>query len=112
MPKETFTYDEVKGHALETLFDKITFFNEMDTGINLDTFITTQQLRHFVPVATFDQGESFDSRLEEIVSMVEGTFYPFFVFAYRLDKKQFGFHAMEGEGQTDVDHSKHSMDHA
>lgn len=112
IPSDTFTYDEVLGSHLERLFDNITFYNEVDLGITLDTFTTTQQLRHLVPVATYDEGSMFDSRLGEIVSMVEGTYFPFFGFSYRIDKKQFGFHAMNGEGQAKVDHSKLSIEHA
>ena len=81
LPADTFTYDEVLGSSLERLFDNITFYNEVDIGITLDAFLTTQQLRHFVPVATYDEGSKFDSRLTEIVSMVEGTYYPFFGFS-------------------------------
>ena len=112
VPADTFTYDEILGSHLERLFDKITFYNEVDIGITLDSFITNQQLRHLVPVATYDEGSKFDSRASEIVSMVEGTYYPFFGFSYRIDKKQFGFHAMNGEGQSKVDHSKLSIEHA
>ena len=112
IPSDTFTYDEVLGSHLERLFDNITFYNEVDLGITLDTFTTTQQLRHLVPVATYDEGSMFDSRLGEIVSMVEGTYFPFFGFSYRIDKKQFGFHAMNGEGEGKVDHSKLSIEHA
>lgn len=65
-----------------------------------------------MPVASYDQGSIHDSRKEEIVSMVEGTFYPFFGFSYRIDKKQFGFHMMNGEGQSKVDHSRLSVEHA
>lgn len=112
MPKETFTYDEVIGEHLERLFDHVSFYNEVDIGISLDTFIHTQQLKHFVPVATFDEGSVFDSRLPEIVSMVEGTYYPFFGFSYRIDKEQFGFHSYGTEGQAKVNHSKLSIEHA
>jgi hypothetical protein len=45
--------------------------------------------------------------------MIEGTYMPFFGFASRLDKVQFGFHAapnsMEHKG---VDHSKYAVEHA
>lgn len=111
-PKETFTYDEVLGEHLERMLDNVTFYNEVDTGITLDTFIHTQQLRHFVPVATFDEGDKFDSRLGEIVSMVEGTYYPFFGFSSRIDKEQFGFHSLNGEGQGKIEHSKLAIEHA
>ena len=87
VPTDTFTYDEVLGQHLERLFDKITFYNEVDIGITLDAFTTTQQLRQLVPVATYDMGSKHDSRMDEIVSMVEGTYFPFFGFSYRIDKK-------------------------
>lgn len=64
-------------------------------------------------MATYNnEGSIFDSRNGEIVSMVEGTYFPFFGFSYRIDKKQFGFHSMNGEGQAKVDHSKLSIEHA
>ena len=44
--------------------------------------------------------------------MVEGTYYPFFGFSYRLDKIQFGFHTSAGEGHEKVDHSRASIEHA
>jgi hypothetical protein len=45
--------------------------------------------------------------------MVEGTYMPFFGFAHRLDKVQFGFHAMvDSEEHEGVDHSKFSIEHA
>ena len=112
VPKETYTYDEIIGEHLERMLDHVNFYNEVDSGITLDTFIHTQQLKHFVPVATFDQGDKFDSRRDEIVSMIEGTYYPFFGFSYRIDKEQFGFHSLTGEGQAKVDHSKLSIEHA
>lgn len=38
---------------------------------------------------------------------------PFFGFAHRLDKVQFGFHAMvDSDDHSGVDHSKVSIDHA
>lgn len=45
--------------------------------------------------------------------MAEGTYMPFFGFAHRLDKVQFGFHAMVGSDEHEgVDHSKFSIEHA
>jgi hypothetical protein len=41
MPKDTFTYDEVTGENLERLLDQISFYNEVDTGITLQQFVTT-----------------------------------------------------------------------
>ena len=43
-------------------------------------------MRHFVPVATYDQGKKKDSQLDEVVSMIEGTYFPMFGFSYRIDK--------------------------
>ena len=79
--------------------------------ITLDTFIYSKELKPFVPVATYEAGEGVVSN-EEIVSMIEGAVMPYFGFAYRLDKAQFGFHAMTGSGQAKVDHSKFSVEHA
>ena len=104
-PKETFVYDEIKGMDLETWFDNVSFYNELDVGIPLEKFTQLKPLKTFVPVATFDGGKEIH-RLDEMVSMFEGYSMPFFGFAYRLDKVQFGFHAMNGEGQALVDHSK------
>ena len=112
MPKETFIYDELLGWDLEQTLDQITFFHEMDEGITLEDFKTTQQLRHFVPVATYDQGRKNDSQGEETVSTIEGTYLPIFGFSYRIDKIQFGFHAGNDEAHQRIDHSKQAIEHA
>lgn len=44
--------------------------------------------------------------------MVEGTYMPFFGFAHRLDKVQFGFHAMADSDEHHVDHSRFAVEHA
>jgi len=44
--------------------------------------------------------------------MIEGTYFPVFGFSYRIDKIQFGFHAVDGEGHELVDHSRASIEHA
>ncbi len=45
--------------------------------------------------------------------MVEGTYMPFFGFSHRLDKVQFGFHAMaDSTEHSSVDHSKVAIEHA
>jgi hypothetical protein len=102
----------VIGFDLEGMLDKVTFYHEMDEGVKLDEFTRAQQFRHFVPVATYDQGESYQSQLDEVVSMVEGTYFPIFGFSFRLDKIQFGVHAAAGEGHEQVDHSRASIEHA
>jgi hypothetical protein len=85
LPKETFVYDEFDGLSLDTLLDTVTFYNEMDVGITLEDFTFGSELRHFVPVATYDHGDDI-LQTEEIVSMVEGTYLPIFGFGYRVDK--------------------------
>jgi len=85
------------GWDLEQTLDKVTFYNEMDEGITLGDFSTAQQLRNFVPVATYDQGRKNDSQHDEIVSTIEGTYMPIFGFSYRIDKVQFGVHAQRDE---------------
>jgi len=112
LPKETFLYDELMGWDLEKTLDDITFYNEVDEGIRLDDFKTAQQLRYFVPVATYDQGRKSDSQLEETVSTIEGTYLPIFGFGYRLDKVQFGVHAQSGEAHEKMDHSRGAIEHA
>jgi len=112
LPKETFIYDEMLGWDLEKTLDEVTFYHEMDEGIKLSDFITAQQLRHFVPVATYDQGKKNDGTGDEMVSTIEGTYYPIFGFSYRIDKVQFGFHASAGEGHEHLDHSRASVEHA
>lgn len=104
-------YDEIKGMELETWFDNVRFYNELDVGIPLEKFTQLKSLRTLVPVSSYDAGNGIH-RLDEMVSMFEGVVQPFFGFAFRLDKVQFGFHAMNGEGQYRVDHSKQSISHA
>ena len=74
-------------------------------GLTVEEFNLAKRLKPFVPVATFD-GQA-QTRQEEFVAMVEGTYMPFFGFASRLDKIQFGFHAHPNSRQhTGVDHSR------
>ena len=111
VPKETFVYDEWAGHELESMLDKVEFYNELDMGVPLEVFNFSKHLKVFVPVATYEGGKD-THHLDEFVSMIEGTVQPFFGFGYRLDKVQFGFHALGGSGQSNVDHSKFSVEHA
>jgi len=85
MPDQTFMYDEVEAKDLEKTLDKIKFFNEMELGVPLENFINGKGLKPFVPVATFHRSTEVH-RLDETVSMVEGTVLPFWGFAYRVDK--------------------------
>ena len=102
----------IRGIELERKLDAMTFYHEMDLGVTLDDFVHTQQFRHFVPVMTFDQGSKKDSKATEVVSTIEGTYFPFFGFGYRLDKVQFGFQALSGEGHARIDHSRAAIEHA
>ena len=112
LPKESFLYDEVNGFEFEQTLDEVTFYHEMDEGVTLDDFLKAQQLRHFIPVATFDQGSAKESTLNEVVATMEGTYFPYYGFGYRIDKVQFGFHAATGEAHERVDHSRASVEHA
>ena len=103
-------YDELSGFELEKTLDEISFYNEVDEGVILSEFLTAQQLRHFIPVATYDQGKVNEAQGNEFVSTIEGTYHPFFGFSYRLDKIQFGMHAPAGEDS--VDHTRASVHHA
>jgi len=112
LPRETFMYDELNGWDLEKTLDEITFFHELDEGVTLSDFVTAQQFRHFVPVATYHEGKSSGHTSGEYVSTIEGTYFPLFGFSYRLDKVQFGFHAAGGEAHERVDHSRGAVEHA
>jgi hypothetical protein len=71
--------------------------------------VSEKRLKPFIPVATYDQSEHND-RSSEYVSLVEGTYMPFFGFAHRIDKVQFGFHATRNSSEhSEVDHSKYSV---
>ena len=58
MPVETFLYDEIDGIQLDKLFDKVTFYNELELGITLENFINLKGLKSFVPASTFDLNDS------------------------------------------------------
>lgn len=90
----------------------MSFYNELDVGLTLERFNFLKRLKPFVPVATYDL-KSADNRQLEYVSMVEGTYMPFFGFASRIDKVQFGFHAAVDSHEFEgVSHSKYAVEHA
>ena len=76
-------------------------------NFTLERFIDLKGLKTFVPASTFDLDNSTPMN-REFVSMFEGTLYPYFGFAYRIDKAQFGFDPEE----TNVDQSRESIEHA
>ena len=57
----------------------------MDIGLTLEDFNLQKRLKPFVPVATFESESAVD-RQQEFVSVIEGTYMPFFGVASRLDK--------------------------
>lgn len=105
IPTDTYVYDEVEIKELESVLDKVSFFNEMDVGISYDRFHKSKGLKVFVPVATYDRFKDLN-RMYETISTVEGTVLPFFGFSYRLDKIQFSYK------EDGIDHSSHSIEHA
>lgn len=78
-------YDEIPIDELEKTFDRVKFYNELQVGITLQDFIAEKRLKPFVAVATYDSNISKD-RNNEFVSLVEGTYMPFFGFAHRIDQ--------------------------
>lgn len=78
-------YDEIPADELERTFDLVSFYNDLDIGLNLERFNSIKTLKPFVPVATYHSAASQGTN-QEFVSMVEGTYMPFFGFASRLDK--------------------------
>ena len=97
---------------LESTFDIVKFYNEVDVGLTVEQFNSNKKLKPFVPVATYDFSDA-QSRHQEFVSVLEGTYMPFFGIASRIDKIQFGFHAHPGTRQFEhVDHSRFAVEHA
>lgn len=92
LPTETFVYDEWLGHEVEIMLDRVNFYNELAIAAPLEKFTLSKFMRPFVPIATYNGGDEIH-HLDEYVSAFEGTAMPYFGFAHRLDKVQFGFHA-------------------
>jgi hypothetical protein len=60
-------------------------YNEISENIVLKDFVSLKALsRLFVPVATFDEADKVKD--EEFVAVIEGIVYPFFGFAFSIDK--------------------------
>lgn len=69
----------------DELLDSIKLYNEISENIILKDFVSHKALsRLFVAVATFD--EEFKSKDEEFIAVLEGVVYPFFGFAFSIDK--------------------------
>jgi hypothetical protein len=83
-PAETFIFDEIEGIQLETMFDNLSFYNEVTVGITTKDFDFIRELSVFVPVTSYENPNA--ERDEEFVSTIEGTVQPFFGFLNRLDK--------------------------
>lgn len=95
---------------LEAFMDHVRFYNEAAIGITVGDFDNILELAPFVPVTSYHNENAHKD--DEFVSTIEGTVQPFFGFLNRIDKIQFGFHAADGEGQANVDHSRPAIEYA
>jgi len=86
-PKHTFIFDSYEKDELEEVLDKIKFFSDIEQGITTHDFILKEDHLStlFVPIGTFDDDEK-KSANDEMVAAIEGTIYPWFGFAYRIDR--------------------------
>lgn len=86
-PKHTFIFDSYEKDELEDVLDKIKFFSDIEYGITNHDFILKEDHLStiFVPVGTFDDSTK-KSANDEMVAAIEGTIYPWFGFAYRIDR--------------------------
>jgi hypothetical protein len=72
----------------DKLLDSIKLYNEVSENIILKDFIELKALsRLFVAVATYDEPEKVKD--DEFIAVIEGIVYPFFGFAYSIDKVQY-----------------------
>ena len=87
---DTYIYDGLDLTTVEDMLDNIQFYNELSFNIRLRTFLKEKQLsRIFVPIATFNQDHV--NQEEEFVAMMEGVVFPFFGFAWSIEKVQHNF---------------------
>jgi hypothetical protein len=87
---DTYIYDGLTLSTVEDMLDDVQFYNELSFNIRLRTFLKEKQLsRIFVPIATFNQDHV--NQEEEFVAMIEGAVFPFFGFAWSIEKVQHNF---------------------
>lgn len=106
-PKNTFIFDSYEKDQLEEVLDKIKFFADIEQGITNHDFILKEDHLStiFVPVGTFDDSNK-KSANDEMVAAIEGTIYPWFGFAYRIDRIQY---SQEHTKIDKVDHSREAI---
>lgn len=69
----------------DSMFDEIMLFNDVHLSIQLDKLKYSKTVSDiFVIVQTFHQDDV--NQEDEYIAHVEGSIYPFYGFAYRLDK--------------------------
>lgn len=89
-PKHTYMFDEFTKDHMESLFDKIKFFTDVEIGLTMEEMILNQKTLSniFMPVTTFDDATA-PSQNSETVAAYEGVIYPWFGVNYRIDRIQF-----------------------
>lgn len=103
-------YDEFEKESLESIFDKIKFFTDLELGITMEDMILEHKSLSniFMPVCTFDD-KSKNNQNSEFISSIEGIVYPWFGVNYRIDRVQYG---MENRARDQTDHSREATVHA
>lgn len=83
--EDTYTYDAYSLAEAETLLDNIVFFTELSFNIKLNMFLKEKALsKLFVPIATFNK--EYTNQGDEFVAIMEGAFFPFYGFAFNIEK--------------------------
>lgn len=109
-PKHTYIFDEFDKDQLESILDNIKLFTNVELGISMENFVMHEREASnlFVPVCSFDDS-TLGNANNEMVAIIEGIVYPWFGFAYRLDRIQY---SLEQKDKDMVDHSKEAIQHA
>lgn len=109
-PKNTYLFDEYEKKDLDSLFDRIKFFTDVEVGVTMEQFILEHRILSgiFMPVCSFDDNSKANQN-KEIVSAIEGIVYPWFGVSYRPDRIQY---SMENTKRDKTDHSRESIMHA
>jgi len=109
-PKHTYLFDEFEKADLETIFDKIKMFTDVEMGMSMEEMIREHKILSsiFLPVCSFDDS-TLENQNKEAVSAIEGIIYPWFGVGYRLDRIQY---SMENSSRDLVDHSREAVLHS
>ena len=86
-PKNTYLFDEYTKDQLDSLFDRIKFFSDVEVGMTMEQFILEHKILSgiFMPVCSFDDS-SKQNQNKEMVSAIEGIVYPWFGVSHRVDR--------------------------